>query len=482
MSDPGTSRARGAIIALLLGLGPLLPGLVHGFYRDDFWWLEQAFLSLHDPLHLFDPWLSGFFRPLGQTAFFAQFLVFRFEPLPYNLVSLALHGWAGYLVGRLAAALGGGRAVAIVLFLVGTGHFAKPVMWACSQPILIATSLLLIVVLRMIEDVRGGVSRGISGNVLLFVVGASIPFFHDLFGLAPLGLAAFAVLLGHRSRKWLASAWLGGGLLVLALTAPFHARVSQENGIGWHVIANGIHYLAVLVAPVVNGESIGAVLNALIARSAGSPASGNPGGRAWISLVPTTVIVTIGIAVAIVLIVGWNRVRRGGVWQGTADGSVGAVPSRRTAGDPFRTATALAALGACLLVPALIVDHGVRWIDARYAYPFSSVLTPLLVLAGRALFARGRHASEDARQTPKGLAGGHQARHRSAAEQRGGTSGRNERRRRVEMTLAVIWYLLVLVGSIEMIRESIAEGNDPRTAERWERIESVRRGGAATTR
>ena len=365
MPDPGTSRARGPIVALLFGLAPLLPGLAHGFYRDDFWWLEQSFLSLREPLHLFDPWLSGFFRPLGQTAFFAQFLVFRFEPLPYNLVSLALHGWAGYLVGRLATALGAGagsRGVAIALFLVGTGHFAKPVMWACSQPILIATSLLLTVVLGMIEDVRRRSSRAVaeplpqpagddpgnrggslSGNEpgergrrlrggsgglrrtsLLFVMGASIPFFHDLFGLVPLGLAAFAVLLGHRSRKWLAPAWIGTGVVILALTAPFHAHESQDNGIGWHVLFNGLHYLAVLIAPIVNGDRMGAALNTVIGGSSGAAASENSGGGSWIAILPTAVIVTIGVVVAIVLIVGWNHVRRGGVWQGTADDSVGA--------------------------------------------------------------------------------------------------------------------------------------------------------------
>lgn len=119
----------------------------------------MAVRASNDPLKVLSPWVPGFFRPLGQLSFYLQYLIFRFHAVPYNLVDLGLHGVAGVGVWHIAGRTGlsrSGRSFAMLLFLVGAGHFCKPVVWACSRPIILGTGLSLAATSRLLPSSVGG--------------------------------------------------------------------------------------------------------------------------------------------------------------------------------------------------------------------------------------------------------------------------------------------------------------------------------------
>src|SRR5690606_4071508 len=242
------------------GLAPLIPGLRHNFYLDDFRWLEHAYYASRDIGHLFTQWLPGFIRPIGQAVFFLEFLAFRFQALPYNIASLLLHAIVGSMVWRLCRRIGigaTGRSIAAAMFLIGAGHFTKAVHWACSIPILCGTALLLWTVTTIAphshsasrsSSPANGASSAVRGFrlAILTLAGVALPFTHDLFALAPLGLAAVVVAVGHRQRRLLGSIWMTAGLAYVVGTLSAHADVTQPHKIGWNALANAFHSFACL--------------------------------------------------------------------------------------------------------------------------------------------------------------------------------------------------------------------------------------------
>lgn len=396
------------LFILFLSLGPFLPGLLHGFYQDDFWWLEQAVVTLRQPSRLLESWISGFFRPVGQVFFFLQFLVFRFEPILYNLVSTLTHALIGGLVWLLSARLGTGtigRRIAVLMFLVGAGHFGKPVLWACSFPILLGTSLVvcsILVLLRSTEEDSDGHSF-LAGHSTLMVIalGGLAAFTHDLFGLSPFALAGFTLLIRHPRRFRIAISLVIVGIAYFIVATSVHSEVRHSHGVGWHSALSLLQYLATLLAPVSNVANLETVLRHL-------------GATSWSTPVAQGVIFLLGVFVLFLMTAK--------VWRTRSSLALGMI-----------------GIGLALIAPALVADYGRQWVDARYAYPTSAVLIPVLVSSLDGLRRIARSSSV-------------------------GTT----------LRIGVIfWYSAILIGTVSMVHQAIQEGRDPKTSIRWERIERL---------
>lgn len=322
------------------------PSLRHGFYQDDFTWLLHSQQARTSPSHLFDSWVSEFKRPLGQSWFFLQYRIFGLHPILFNLVSVALHAATAIALVSLASVRGiplrTGLAASF-LFTLGLGHAGKPVLWACSQPILLGTLLLLGCLLVLY---RGG--GAVSGLLALFLMLLSVSS-HDVFLLAPFGVALVAVTAG-RSRT-LAALLASVGVAMLLVTVRARVSMVQDVSPGATVVTNVLQYLASLGAPL---TSLRIPMDLL--ESAGFPV----------------------VATAVPWIV-WGL------------GSVVAGFLVRVARRERRWAECL--LGALLILPAALpTSGGPHWVEARYAYPAVAVWSLLLlhgVLQIRPRLARG---------------------------------------------------------------------------------------------
>ncbi len=325
--------------ACAVAAGPLVFGLGHGFYQDDFRWLEQAFRSDGELARIVSVWRAGEFRPVAQLFFWLQTRVFGLRPLLFNLLGLVLHLVVAWMILRLSRRLGASQsesAAASLLFVAGWGHYGKPVAWACSHSILLGTALFLGAVRLLLADRTGAGPRAtLHGAAAIILVGvASIT--HELFSLAPAILAASLILRRDPRRAWcggIAAAMTGAYLL---LTWGVHRAHAVHSGGLDNLARNFFHYPSAFLAPIQRLE--------LFQRGA---AGLGMGAIAEVAIRSLPFIIG-GIWWCVIV---WLFVRRKSL-RGTI------------------------AVGLVLMAPPLLLPQPKGWIDVRHLYPAAAFLSP----------------------------------------------------------------------------------------------------------
>ena len=329
-------------LALGLGLLPLLSGLGHGFYRDDFTWLEHAARPGATLLDSLRPWKNQELRSLGQALFFLEYKAFGFHPLGFNLVSLLLHlATSGLVVclGRLAGLERRRARIAGLLFLAGLGHYGKPAAWACAQVTILGplfAGVGLAVFLARLR--REGDAPRFPWPSYLWMAAAL--FTHEITFLAPLGLAGIAFLVRHPRRWIMAAIGLAAPAAYFLGTLRMHER-HPVAGTSVGVVLHNLFYLpGAYVLPLQGLESALRIFG----RAAGAPLS--PG---W----EDAAVIILGAAVLAALCL-----------------------SLRTA-PPLRRG--LLGFGLLLLAPAFAMPMPPHWIEVRYLYPVTIFWAPVMV-------------------------------------------------------------------------------------------------------
>ena len=135
----------GLLIATLLAI--YLPGLGHGFIKDDFVWIaSNQIVGLADLIAVFRH-APDFYRPLVALSFTADWWLFGSEPLAYGLTNLALLLAAAAALGSLAVALGmnrGSALVAAALWSLSFHGINMSVLWISGRTALLATLFALL--------------------------------------------------------------------------------------------------------------------------------------------------------------------------------------------------------------------------------------------------------------------------------------------------------------------------------------------------
>ncbi len=170
------------------------------------------------------PYLSGYYRPITNMAFWLEYRWAGTNDLPYNVTEVVLHGVNAFLVAMLVGALAGGVVgmVAGLLFVVHPVHAFAATEAAARADVLFAAFYLLAMLvfdraLRRSDDARAP-PLALAGVTLLYLLsvlskemGITLP--------ATLGLL---VALRHvrdgtplRRLLWTVPMWVAGGAYVL---------------------------------------------------------------------------------------------------------------------------------------------------------------------------------------------------------------------------------------------------------------------------
>jgi len=152
--------AAAALLAVVLTV--YLPGIGHGFIRDDFRWIREGRAgNLSEVAALFTT-NAGFYRPLVAVSFAADHAVWGLEPFGYGLTNLTLLIASAALLFTLARRLGLPVAAAVVVagvFALNFHGVNMALLWLSGRTSLLALLLALLAVNAML---RGhGVAAGI---------------------------------------------------------------------------------------------------------------------------------------------------------------------------------------------------------------------------------------------------------------------------------------------------------------------------------
>lgn len=326
-----------------LAFVPYLLALRHGFYEDDFWYLEKAFLVGSHPLRAFVPWKDGEVRPVGVSFFYLQYLLFGFRPFGYNLVSLLLHIGSALLVARMAILSGVGRGASIaagILFFAGMGHCGKPIEWACTQPMALATFLALASTVLLLSGRR---------RVVLPIAAAIAAMLaHEIALLAPLGFALISLLARHPRRRVLAASGIAATILFSILTLPEHMKHPVHEITAGRYLRNLVNYAgSYIVAP----QSVTVALQ-------------------HVPLVPAAsagfLIAAIPFLIGVAVLAG-----------------LAAIAARARGAQ-----LGILVLGALVLAPALAMPMPPHWVETRHLYTASAFLLPAVCAAVAAIPGR----------------------------------------------------------------------------------------------
>ncbi len=135
----------GLLLATLLAI--YLPGLGHGFIKDDFVWIASN--QMTRPADLIAPFTHApdFYRPLVALSFAADWWLFGAEPLAYGLTNLAFLLAAAAALGSLAVALGmtrGSALVAAALWSLSFHGINMSLLWISGRTALLAVLFALL--------------------------------------------------------------------------------------------------------------------------------------------------------------------------------------------------------------------------------------------------------------------------------------------------------------------------------------------------
>jgi hypothetical protein len=233
----------GLLLAFLILLSLLVyrPALDLFFSTDDGLFLLRA--------EGLEEWGGGTRRLISVRLFFsACWRLFGENPLPYHAIILALHGFAAWLLGRVARRLGlssQGALLASLLFA------ASPVGFTCLHWISGGQEVMMAVfgLLTALFWLRGGW----LGGVLALLFAAAAILSKEAAALLLPALALFAPVDDDRRRRLV----IGGGALVMGLVllytgGAFATRAvgdPYESGYGLNLLWNSLTYSAWLVRP-----------------------------------------------------------------------------------------------------------------------------------------------------------------------------------------------------------------------------------------
>ena len=143
----------GLLLATLLVI--YLPGLGHGFIKDDFVWIASN--QLTRPADLVAPFLQApdFYRPLVQLSFAADWWLFGAAPLAYGLTNLAFLLAAAAVLRSLAVTLGmtpGSALVAAALWSLSFHGINMSLLWISGRTALLATLFALLAARAFVRE------------------------------------------------------------------------------------------------------------------------------------------------------------------------------------------------------------------------------------------------------------------------------------------------------------------------------------------
>jgi hypothetical protein len=113
------------------------------FSQDDFYFLDKASSGFRASMEQFFNARPGHFRPLTKGLYFlVAWPLFGLNPVPYHVVSLALHALNSILAGVLLRRLGISTVmswIAVVLFAANVSHLEAVAWISCAQQLFGAT-------------------------------------------------------------------------------------------------------------------------------------------------------------------------------------------------------------------------------------------------------------------------------------------------------------------------------------------------------
>ncbi len=217
-----------------------------------------------------------------------------------------------------------------MLFLVGAGHFTKPVSWASSQAILLG-AIFTLWAANMVLFPEPAAKN--SRQVLLgFIFSVLAMLTHDLYALFPLALCVAVFVVGHPRRRFFTLSVIPASILYFAVSLKSHSSIEMETAGLLQIFQNLAQYSASLLGPFVSLPVIRKVLDTLGMSEGGQLA-------AWI------IILSIG---TLTFIAMFTQVL-----------------------DLGRMGWASFIIAMALLLPALSIVNSGGWINARYIYPSS---------------------------------------------------------------------------------------------------------------
>ena len=128
-------------LLLLALLAIYLPGLGHGFIKDDFVWIASSEVTSADNLVALFTHAPDFYRPIVALSFTLDRWLFGIDPFGYGLTNFVLLLCAAAALASLAVALGmswGGALVAAALWSLNFHGIDMALLWISGR-----TSLLL---------------------------------------------------------------------------------------------------------------------------------------------------------------------------------------------------------------------------------------------------------------------------------------------------------------------------------------------------
>jgi hypothetical protein len=159
-------RTVALLIVLAVALGSIyLPGIGHGFVKDDFVWVSRSQIRTADDFGRMFRAPTGFFRPLVSASFAANRVLFGVHPLGYGLTNFALLiGCAGavWVLARTLSLSGQAAAFGTFVWAFNFHGINAAVMWISGRTALLLTAC---AVLGAVDFVKG---RHVRSSIWIF--------------------------------------------------------------------------------------------------------------------------------------------------------------------------------------------------------------------------------------------------------------------------------------------------------------------------
>lgn len=144
-AGPRPFLERGWLVLLLcqiVAFATYATALGNGFYNDDSTFLNDAKLLQFEPWKVFTISPLGWYRPLWSGYVLAGYALFGLNPAPWFAAGIAIHGFTGFLLWKLARAMrisNGGALVAAFTFITFFSHCEATLWMAAHNSSMVAT-------------------------------------------------------------------------------------------------------------------------------------------------------------------------------------------------------------------------------------------------------------------------------------------------------------------------------------------------------